>query len=116
MMHPQTPAQKIATLYGVIDWLEANPDKALVGDSAKDDEGFPVDPNSVNATCFCFVGRLQHVTKLSAYTNIGVPRYLLEINGSSNKFIDMNDKTPDPAERFQKLRAYIDELAEGVAA
>lgn len=33
----QTPAEKIAILYDVLGWLEANPDKAITGTLAIDD-------------------------------------------------------------------------------
>lgn len=108
-----TPAAKVAALYAALDWLEANPDKAITHDSATDDTGFPVAPGDPSATCFCFVGRVQREVKHKAF---GFSLWLLELGTSTDVFIAINDAPCEKAERFRALRRYIDDIAATVPA
>lgn len=113
-----TPAQKVKVLRDVVDWIEANPDKAIRNEPATDYSGFPCDPRTPSATCFCFVGRLQHITGLSPFyaLNEGLPLWLSDLDCSMKIFIEINDGNPDVTNRVAALRAYINVVEERIAA
>lgn len=106
----QTPDEKIAVLYGVLDWLEANPDNAITHAMAQDDSGWNLDPRCADAACFCFVGRLQHETRLP--DNLyGLKSWFSDLGVTTGVFIGTNDAHADKKERFTALRKKIDDLA-----
>lgn len=109
-----TPADKINVLREVVDWLEAHPDRALRHHMATEFGGFPTDPLSKKAHCFCFAGRLQNVTGLTPYIEeVSIPAWLSVFHVTQNDFIRVNDLYLDLDERVTMLRAFINDIARG---
>lgn len=113
-----TPVQKVKVLRDVVDWLENHPDKAIRNEPATDFSGFPCDPRTPGAHCFCFIGRLQHITGLSPFYALteGLPLWLSDLDCNIKTLIEINDSNEDVTNRVAALRAYINVVEERIVA
>lgn len=57
-------------LNAAADWLEANPDKHIDVNLARDENGVECHPSTPGATCFCAVGRVAKELEVPVDANV----------------------------------------------
>lgn len=111
-----TKDDRYAIMERAIDWLDENPERAIMGALARTEDGRATDPRDPAATCFCFLGRLCIEADLprQSYQN----QYLLEVwllplPTTTNKLASINDGCIDIDTRVKELREHVHMLKSG---
>lgn len=110
-------ADRLAVLRRTLDWLEANPDRAIAYDMALDADDRQVNPDDPNAKCFCFAGRLcvEADVKLRRSDNgdfdlSPLRDWIVPLPTTVGALISCNDSAEDMEQRLVNLREYLDML------
>lgn len=107
---------RYAIMERTIDWMDENPERAIMGALARTEDGRATDPRDPEATCFCFLGRLcveANLPRTTILNAVALERWLMPLPTTTVALVSINDGCIDIDTRIKELRDHVHTMKSG---